>query len=145
MSKNVKTILIVVGILVAIPVVCFAGFLIIGKSLGTSEFAAKHLEAGREFGRTNDNAGCQTKMVEMLKPVKDTDINELMKVQYHFDGCLETSRATPDFCAGAVNPYGDIFNDDKGKDAECERIGMKGSIPCRLVIDKKLDFCMSKK
>ena len=145
MSKNMKTVLIIAGILTFISAVCVGGAFFIGYFLLDNKGIDESIKDGTEFGKTTDNPGCQTKIVLMIKSLKNTDINEILKVQNFFDSCLETSRPTADFCDGVANPYGDIFNDDKGKDAECTKIGLKGSIPCRQIIDKKLDFCMNKK
>ncbi len=105
----------------------------------------KNLKDGTEFGKTTDNLGCQTKIVSMIKTLGENDINEILKVQYFFDSCLEASRPTPNVCDGVANPFNDIINDNKGKDAECEKLGLKGSTPCRQVIEKKLDFCLNKR
>ncbi len=145
MSRSVKTILIIAGILAFLAAVCGGGFAFVGYYFVDHEGVIKSSNEGREFGRTTDNLGCQTKVVPMIKQLKDTDINEGLKVQYYFDSCLETSRPTPNFCDGVANPFSDIFNDDKGKDAECEKLGLKGSVQCRQIIDKKLDFCMNKR
>ena len=144
MSKNVKILLIIAAGLAFLAAVCVGGVFYLG-SLVPDNGEIDGLYEGREFGKTTDNAGCQTKMIELTKPLKSTDMSGILKTQYFFDGCLETSRPTPGFCDGAVNPYSDIFNEHKGKDAACEKLGMKGSIPCRLIIDKKMDFCMGKK
>ena len=145
MSKNMKIVLIVAGILAFISAACIGSLFFAGYFLVDNEGVDKSIKDGKEFGQTTDNLGCQTKIVSMIKPLGNTDINEMLKVQYFFDSCLETSRPTPNFCDGVANPFGDILNDDKAKDAECEKIGLKGSIPCRQIIEKKLDFCMSKK
>ncbi|MEO6588045.1 MAG: hypothetical protein ABIP06_01845 [Pyrinomonadaceae bacterium] len=145
MSKNVKIVLIVAGILVFLSVACVGGAFLTGYLFVDNKGIDESIKQGKEFGQTTDNLGCQTKIISMIKPLSNTDVNETLKVQYFFDSCLETSRPTTDFCKDAANPYSDIFNDDKAKDAECTKIGLEGSIPCRQVIDKKLDFCMSRK
>ena len=145
MSKNVKIVLIVAGILTFISLACVGGIFITGYFFVDSEGVDKSSKEGTEFGKTTDNLGCQTKIVPMIKATPVTDLNGVLRVQYFFSSCLEASRPTPNFCAGAANPYSDIFNDDKAKDAECTKLGLEGSITCRQVIDEKLDFCMNKK
>ena len=49
----------------------------------------------------------------------------MLKIQYFFDNCLETSQPTPNFCDGMANPFSDILNDDKAKDEKCTKIGLK--------------------
>ena len=145
MSKNVKIILIVAGILVFISIACVGGAALIGYFFVDNEGVDKATKDGAEFGKTTDNTGCQTKIVPMIKEVPVTDLNGVLRLQYFFTACLEASRPTANFCQGAANPYADIFNDDKGKDAECEKLGLKGSITCRQVMDEKLDFCANKR
>jgi hypothetical protein len=145
MSTSVKIILIVVGILAFLAIACVGGFALFGYFFVDHEGIIKSSDEGTEFGKTTDNVGCQAKVVPMIKALRETDINESVKVQYFFDSCLEASRPTPNFCDGVANPFTDIFNDDKAKDAECTKLGLQGSIPCRQVIDKKLDFCMKKR
>ncbi|CAN5826625.1 hypothetical protein BH20ACI4_BH20ACI4_33470 [soil metagenome] len=145
MSKNMKIVLIVAGILAVIAIACVGGIFLTGYFLVDNEGVDKSSNEGREFGKTTDNVGCQTKIVPMIKSTPVTDVNGVLRVQYFFDSCLEASRPTPNFCDGMANPYKDIFNDDKGKDAECTKLGLDGSITCRQVIDEKLDFCFEKR
>ena len=145
MSKNVKILLIVAGILVGLSVICVGGFVIFAYMTVDPAAIEKVMNEGKEFGKTTDNLGCQTKAVSMIKTLSDTDIRGTVNTQYFFDSCLETSRSTPNFCDGMADPYKDIFNKHQGKDAECEKLGLKGSIPCRQVIEKKLDYCAAKK
>lgn len=145
MSKNAKIVLIVAGILTFISLVCVGGVFITGYFFVDNEGVDRAVKEGAEFGKTTDNAGCQAKIVPMIKSTPVTDLNGVLKVQYYFNACLEASRPTPNFCDGVADPYKDIFNDDKGKDAECEKLGMKDSLTCRQVIDEKLDFCAKKR
>ncbi len=145
MSKNVKIVLIVVGILAFISIVCVGGIFLTDYFFIDKEGVKKNSKEGAEFGRTTDNLGCQTKIVPMIKSTPVTDLNGVLRVQYFFSSCLEASRPSPGFCDGVADPYKDIFNDDKGKDAECEKLGLDGSVTCRQVIDEKLDFCAKKR
>ena len=139
-----KIVLIVAGILAVISIACVGGVFLIGYFFVDNEGVTKSSNEGREFGKTTDNFGCQTKIVPMIKSTPVTDLNGVLRVQYFFDSCLEASRPAPNFCDGMANPYKDIFNDDKGKDAECTKLGLDGSITCRQVIEEKLDFCVEK-
>jgi hypothetical protein len=145
MSKNVKIILIVAGILVFLSAACVGGLMLFAYKFVDTKAIDKSINDGKEFGKTTDNLGCQTKAVSMIETLSDTDIGGMLNTQYFFDSCLETSSPSPNFCDGAADPYKDIFNQHKGKDAECEKLGLKGSIPCRQVIEKKLDYCAAKK
>jgi hypothetical protein len=145
MSQPVKIILIVVGILAFIGIVCVGGLSLVGYFFVDHEGVTKSSNEGTEFGKTTDNAGCQTRVVEMIKPLRDTDINGGLAVSYFFSSCLTASRPTPKFCDGVPNAYADILNEHKGKDAECAKLGLQGSIQCRQIIDEKLDFCDAKR
>lgn len=145
MSQSVKVILIVVGILAFLALGCIGVFSLVGYFFVDHEGAVKSSNEGTEFGKTTDNSGCQTKTLEMVRPLGDTDINGVLRVSSFFDSCLAASRPTPKFCDGLPNAYADIFNDHKGKDAECAKLGLKGSVPCRQVIEEKLDYCDAKR
>ena len=109
------------------------------------EGISRKLDEGREFGRTTDSFGCQTKIISMVRTIRPMEVTETSKTSYFFDGCLETSRYNPEFCKGVGSDWTDIFNDHKEKDAICERLGLGGSIPCRQVMVEKLDFCDTKR
>jgi len=141
MSKNVKILLLVVGILVLLALGCFGALYLVGSYAVDNAAITKAREDGLEFGKTTDNLGCEAKLIPMLKDVKVTELTKSMQAQYFFDGCLETSKSTPGYCDGVANSYADIFNDDKGKEAECRKLGFTDSPNCRIVIDEKLDFC----
>src|SRR5690349_24906269 len=118
MSKGIKILLIIVGILAFLAAACVGGIALIGYKFVDSEGIARNMKEGAEFGRTTDNFGCQTKIVPMIKALKETDITEGLNVAYYFDSCLEASRPNPEFCDGVANPFKDILNEHKGKDAE---------------------------
>jgi hypothetical protein len=141
MSKGVKIILIIVGILAFLSIACVGGFTIFAYYFVDHEGITRNMDEGEAYGKTTDYEGCQTKTLEMIKPLKGTEINELVKAEYFFKGCLETSRPTANFCDSLPNAFSDIMDQHRGKDAECARLGMAGSITCRQVIDEKLDFC----
>ena len=145
MSKSVKIILIIVGILTFLIVACIGGFAFLGYYFVDHEGVIKSTKEGEEFGKTTDNPGCQTKVLSIIKPLRDTDINEILKAEYFFDSCLETSRPTPNFCDGLPSDWKDIMNDDKAKEAECAKLGFKNSNACRQVMKKKLDFCETRR
>jgi hypothetical protein len=145
MSKGVKTILIVVGILAALGLVCGGGLGIFAYFFVDKEGFENARKDGAEFGKTTDNIGCQTKALEMAKPLTMSDITEQVKVQYFNDGCLPASRPTEGFCDGLPSEQKDIWNNDRAKDAECEKAGMKDSLPCRAVMKARLEFCQKKR
>lgn len=142
MSKNAKTVLIIFGILAFLGLVCVGvvGFFVY-QYMDTAAFEKADRE-GSEFGRTTDNFGCQTKVVEMIRPMGSLEITGSMTAKIFFDKCLRTSRSNPDFCKNVPNEFSDIINDDKWKTAECEKLGFKdGNMPCRTVMKAKTEFC----
>jgi hypothetical protein len=88
MSKGVKIVLIVAGILAFLSIACIGGFAFLGYYFVDHEGVEKSDKEGAEFGKTTDNSGCQTKVLSMIKTVRDTDINEILKAEYFFDSCL---------------------------------------------------------
>jgi hypothetical protein len=145
MSKGVKIVLIVGGILAFLSIACVGGFAFLGYYFVDHEGVIKSDKEGTEFGKTTDNSGCQTKVLSMIKTVRDTELNEILKAEYFFDSCLQTSRPTPNFCDGLPSDWTDIMNDDKAKEAECAKLGFRNSNACRQVMKKKLDFCDKKR
>ncbi|HMT09127.1 MAG TPA: hypothetical protein PKA82_14075 [Pyrinomonadaceae bacterium] len=141
MSKNVKILLVILGIFALLAIGCVGGMYLLGTYAIDNEAITKARNDGLEFGRSTDNAGCDVKIGTMLSGVKLTELSKGLAVQYFFDGCLETSKKTPGYCDGVANAFADIFNDDKGKEAQCRKIGYVDSPVCRNVIDEKLDFC----
>ncbi len=144
MSKTVKTLLIVGGILVFLAVVCIGSVAFLGYYFVDQEGVEKSSQEGTEFGKTTDNLGCQTKVVSIVKQVRDIELNETLKARYFFGSCLKTSRPTPNFCDRVPSDWTDILNDDKGKEAECEKLGLRGSNACHQVMKEKLDYCAAK-
>lgn len=145
MSKNGKILLIIGGILTGLAIICVGGIFFFGYYFVDHEGISKSSDEGREFGKATDSSGCQTKIVPMLKSVRETDVNEIVKVRYFFRSCLETSSFTPKFCDGVPSDWKDIMNDDKAKEAECQKLGFKDFNACRQVMKEKLDFCDTKR
>lgn len=143
MSKNVKILLIIGGILAGLAIFC-VGSIFILRSF-KSERAIKILNEGKEFGKTTDNFGCQTNVLSMIKPLRETDIEEIVDAQYFFGSCLETSTYVPSFCEGLPSDWKDILDGNKAKNAECEKLGFKNSNICRHVMTEKLDYCAKKR
>ncbi|HEY8560322.1 MAG TPA: hypothetical protein VIL74_08085 [Pyrinomonadaceae bacterium] len=145
MSKGVKTILIVVGILAALAILCGGGFALFAYFFVDKEGMDNARTEGAEFGRMTDNVGCQAKSLEKAKSIDWTDIDATVKVQYFNEGCLFASRPTENFCDGMPSEQRDIWNKDRAKDAECEKFGMKESLPCRAVMRARLEYCQKKR
>jgi hypothetical protein len=68
-----------------------------------------------------------------------------MRLQYFNEGCLPASRPSPNFCDGLPSELSDVWNGEKAKDAECEKFGLKDSIPCRSVMKARFEFCEKKR
>jgi hypothetical protein len=145
MSKGVKTILIIGGILAALALVCGGGFAIFAYFFVDKEGFENAQKDGAEFGKTTDNIGCQAKALEMAKPMTMSDITGMVKVQYFNAGCLPASSPSPGFCDGLPSEQKDIWNSDRAKDALCEKAGLKDSLPCRSVMKARLEYCQKKR
>lgn len=100
MSKGIKTILIIVGILASLAIVCVGGFAFFAYFFVDKEGMENARKDGAEFGKTTDNIGCQAKALELAKTIAFTDINGMVKVQYFNEGCLLASRPTEAFATG---------------------------------------------
>lgn len=142
MSKNAKTILIIFGILSVL-----AGFCVVGAGFFIYRFAdnanlAESEQKGAEFGRTTDNSGCQTESISTVKKMGAVDVTGSLKTSFFFKSCLKASRKTANFCDNVPSDLSDKLNDDKWKDSECEKNGMKPPhLPCRLIMKTKAEFC----
>ena len=145
MSKGVKTILIIVGILAALAIVCVGGFGVFAYFFVDKEGFENARKDGAGFGKTTDNLGCQAKALEMAKRITMSDITGMVKVQWFNEGCLLASRPTPGFCDGLPSEQSDILSGEKTKDALCEKSGMKDSLPCRSVMKARLEYCQKKR
>jgi hypothetical protein len=145
MSKGVKTILMIGGILAALAIVCGGGFAVFAYFFVDREGFENARKDGAEFGRTTDNVGCQEKALEIAKPIAFTDITGMVKAQYFNEGCLFASRPTPGFCDGLPSEQKDIWNSDRAKDGLCEKSGMKDSLSCRSVMKARLEYCQKKR
>ena len=145
MSKGVKTILIIVGIFAALAIVCGGGFAIFAYFFVDKEGMDNAEKAGAEYGKTTDNIGCETKAVELARPVAFSDIQGLVQIQYFNKGCLPASRPTPNFCDGLPTERVDMWKKDRAKDAECEKYGMRESLSCRAVMRARLEYCEQKR
>ncbi len=142
MSKNAKTILIILGIFAFLAVICVGvfGFFIyrIADNANIGESETK----GAEFGRTTDNFGCQTNAVSSVKSMSALDITGSIQASAFFSSCLKTSRKTANFCENVPSELSDKLNGDKWKDSECEKNGLKSPhLPCRMVMKEKAEFC----
>jgi len=145
MSRSVKTILVIVGILAALAIFCVGGLALFTYFYVDVEGFENARKEGAEFGKTTDNIGCQTKALELAKPVALGDLTGMVKVQYFNEGCLFASRPTPGFCDGLPSERSDILSGEKTKDALCEKSGMKDSLPCRSVMKARLEYCQKKR
>ena len=145
MSKSAKTILIIVGILATLAIICVGGFGVFAYFFVDKEGFENARKDGTEFGKTTDNIGCQAKSLEMAKMIAMSDITGQVKVQWFNEGCLFASRPTEGFCDGMPSEQKDIWNNDRAKDAECEKFDMKDSLPCRSVMKARLEYCQKRR
>lgn len=144
MSKNAKTILIILGILAFLSITCVVGLGFLGYFFVDHAGVEKSEAEGSEFGKTTDNFGCQTKAISLAKPLNALDITQSLKTRYFFDKCLETSRPNTDFCKNVPSEWSEIINDHKWKEDECRKLGFNQTINCRTVLKARTEFCEKK-
>ena len=125
MSKNAKTILIIVGIFAVLSGICVVGFSYLIYRVADNANISESETKGAEFGRTTDNLGCQTNAVSSVKNMSALDITGSIQASFFFKSCLKASRKTANFCENVPSEISDKLSGDKWKDSECEKNGMK--------------------
>ena len=106
------------------------------SKLATAESQA----AGREFGNTTDQQGCETEGRVRAKPIRVFEISRMVDNEFFVEECLKSSRPTPGFCAG-VPPLWKL-NKDKWVIAQCEEAQMdEPATGCLSVFRAKFSFC----
>ena len=112
MSRNVKLILIIGGsfLLLTMIVVGVGIYLIAQKSKGWAESSMTVMRDGEEFGKQTDEQGCLSKALTRMKktPGLTDGFKSAIDNNLFLTGCLDTSRPTPEFCAG-VPPVTEIM------------------------------------
>jgi len=142
MSKNAKTILIILGIFAVLAGICVVGVgFLVYKFADTAKIEESERK-GAEFGRTTDNIGCEKNAVSTVKNMGQVDIGGMLQTSFFFKSCLNASRKTANYCDNVPSDLKDKLNDDKWKDSECEKNGLKSPhLPCRMVMKSKSEFC----
>jgi hypothetical protein len=143
MTHNTKWILGCLGGLAFLVVCGIVGIVVLVRVLNTpeskQEYEAK-LSEGREFGKTMDQAGCMKEGFARAKTMTRFEISRSVQNSAFVEGCLTSSRPTPDFCNGV--PAAWKLQDNDWKQEQCERIGMDYmQTGCTSVFDAKLDVC----
>ena len=85
---------------------------------------------GREFGKTTDHNGCMEKGFTLT--------NDIIRKWTFTEGCLRTSRPTPDFCQGV--PY----HTPEWADEQCKNVG-DNKVSCGQAFYGKQIFCRSER
>lgn len=130
----------VVLLLVAI-VVCAVGGIFV---LGLNGVADRAENEGLEFGRRTDQRGCQDEALRRLRvAIRNHDLLKRREAQLFIYGCFQTSRATPDFCAGAPK-QDDFFPNRTWSQEQCQQEGLGDDDACRSVFMEVSDVCLGK-
>jgi predicted membrane channel-forming protein YqfA (hemolysin III family) len=144
MTRGTKLILIGFGVFALLVVGVIA--LIVGLivyQLNTPESkraTAASQAAGREFGKSTDQQGCQTEGLVRAKPIRMIEISRMVDNEYFVEECLKSSRPTPGFCDG-VPPLWKL-NSDEWESAQCKAVHMDElATGCRSVFSAKYNFC----
>ena len=129
----VITVLLIIGLVIGGLV---GGFFYLDYKL--SEFRQENKQGevdGREFGKTTDQNGCMEKGFTLSLPNNSYDLSNVSFI----NGCLKSSRPTPDFCEGV--PF--LLN-RKWFDEQCQKVG-HNTDSCKVAFIAKRNFCMESK
>jgi len=145
MTRGTKLILVGVGIFVFLIIGVIAlivGLVIYQTNTPESKQAtAASQAAGREFGKSTDQQGCQAEGLERAKPIRMFEIGRMVDNEFFVEECLKSSRPTPGFCDG-VPPLWKL-NSDEWEAAECKKARMDPlATGCRSVFSAKQSFCL---
>jgi uncharacterized membrane protein YhaH (DUF805 family) len=103
-----------------------------------------HREKGMAAGRGLDESGCVAMAATALDGEPATSLSAGIANSLELSACLETSRATPDFCDG-IPPRTEIFATGQWIGAVCTQIGYGGNSSCNTMIQEIPRYCASEK
>ena len=92
---------------------------------------------GRAFGHSTDNQGCVDESVSRYR--KDPGRFSALNHGRFMEGCLETSRPTPQFCDDI--PNGDMMRMAAWRDAQCQRYGLANDGYCGYLFMSEVMYC----
>lgn len=116
-SAAAVVIIFAIGIAVAIGWVSTHGREIFGRYI-------ESMAEGQKFGRSTDNEGCVTEAISRYKP--DPGMSKALSTQLFLQGCLQTSRETPEFC-DTVPKRTEFLKSAAWQAAQCSQHGLHDS------------------
>jgi hypothetical protein len=112
--------------------------------LGLNSEAEQAENAGVEFGKSTDQRGCLDEALKRLRAAnKSGNFIKQGETQLFLDGCFQTSRATPDFCADAPKEDA-FFTIRKWSQERCQQIGAGNDDDCVLLFIGVSNVCLGK-
>ena len=136
--------LLIIGTAVLLLIVLVVGAGVFWWTQNKDALKARAKEAaadGREFGKRSDNQGCVDETMARYK--KEQGFFSALKYQRFMDGCLATSRPTPEFCDGL--PLGNMMKMAAWQDALCQRYDLANDRNCKQLSMPVVMFCGAKK
>lgn len=112
--------------------------------LGLGSVAERAEAEGVEFGKGSDQRGCQDEAFRHLRAaIRNHDLIKRRETQMFLYGCFQTSRATPEYCAGA--PREDAFLEvRRWSQEECRKEGLGNDDACVSLFMEVSDVCLGK-
>jgi hypothetical protein len=140
MPKWLKILLIIFGCLILMVVGVIGVGVYWWNKQGSQFFqgAMQSVKDGQDYGKHADNAGCVTEAIGRYK--HDTSFNGIIVSKSFLTGCLQTSRATPEFCNGV--PRRLSFTDSaKWRLEQCRAVGLGEDSNCQQIFDAVQQHC----
>jgi len=102
----------------------------------TAQFAVE----GREFGKGADQRKCMDEGIRRSKSMGLLDFSGASTVSRFIDACLETSKATPNFCDGVPSFWS--MKDNEWGAAQCRKAGIDPEkTGCIHAMKRQHEFC----
>ncbi len=112
--------------------------------LGLNSHADQAESAGVEFGRGADQVGCRDEALRRLRAAtRAHDVIKRRETQLFLNGCFQTSRATPGFCADAPKEDA-FFSVRQWSQEQCQKTGAGGDDVCVSLFMEVSDTCLGK-
>jgi hypothetical protein len=139
-TKWIVGVLVVIGLLGLLCIAVVGGFIYyVYRGEGSGEYETNQA-AGREFGKTADQAACVKEGLARAKGIRLINLNRNINNQAFVAECLKSARPNSGFCDGVPAMW--KLQDSEWTNQQCENAGMDSvQTGCGAVFQAKLDFC----
>ncbi|MEQ1645332.1 MAG: hypothetical protein ABL959_17920 [Pyrinomonadaceae bacterium] len=142
MSKNIKILIGVLGLLIFLAAVC-----VIGGYLGMNylernlqEAVKADVEEGKTYGKTIDQQACMTEGLRRSKSMTFIELSKLSSLGAFVEACIGVAKPVKDFCTGVPGAFD--FDKNKWQINECRAAGLdEAKTGCTSVFQAKHAFC----